>query len=89
MGVFATHDIRCGDVIGEYEGSVTVEDGTYVLWIVDEEDGSEVGVEGHNELRYLNHSPSPNCAFDGTVLSSLRDILAGDELTFHYGDDWA
>jgi SET domain-containing protein len=89
LGVFATRNIKRGDLVGIYEGRETRRNGTYVLWVVDEETGSEVGVEGTGELRYLNHSPSPNCSFDGTELSSLVDITAGEELTFHYGDDWA
>ena len=71
-----------------YEGEETSENGTHVLWVL-QEDGSEVGIDGQNELRFLNHSSKPNCAFYGTELSSLCDIRPGDELTFHYGDDWA
>jgi SET domain-containing protein len=88
LGVFATKRIKRGARIGVYEGKVTKRDGTYVLWVTDEEDGSEVGYLGQNDLRYLNHSSKPNCIFDGTELSSLRNIQPGQELTFHYGDEW-
>lgn len=34
--------------------------------------------------RYLNHACRPNAAFEGLRLVALRDIAAGDELTFDY-----
>lgn len=89
LGVFATKKIRRGARIGDYEGPVAKRNGTYVLWILDEADGSVTGIRGQNDLRYLNHSSRPNCEFDGTKLSSIRDIEPGQELTFHYGEDWA
>ncbi|MDH5676025.1 MAG: SET domain-containing protein [Myxococcales bacterium] len=87
-GLFATRPIKAGAQLGVYEGVETKRNGKYVLWVVDE-DGSEVGISGKNELRFLNHSSEPNCELDGVELSSLRDIEPGEELTLHYGDDWA
>ena len=87
-GLFAARPIKRGDLVGFYEGRETTQNGDHVLW-VQMEDGSELGIEGENELRYLNHSPTPNCEFDGTELLSLCEIEPGEELTFHYGDDWA
>jgi hypothetical protein len=40
-------------------------------------------------LRWLNHSATPNVEFDGAELYSMRPIAAGEELLFHYGDEWA
>ncbi len=44
-----------------------------------------------NPARLLNHSCSPNCEAqhrdDGIVIVALRDIAAGEELTFDYGYD--
>lgn len=87
LGVFAASDIPPGAAIGLYEGDVTDENGTHVLW-VEQDDGSELGIDGRNDLRYLNHSAAPNCEFDGPELYSLISISPGQELTFHYGDDW-
>ncbi|MBI1357058.1 MAG: SET domain-containing protein-lysine N-methyltransferase [Acidobacteria bacterium] len=62
-------------------------DARYVLW-VDDGDGVWRGIDGQNELRYLNHSSQPNAGFDGPELYALRTIRVGDEITFHYGDEW-
>ena len=89
-GVFADHPFRRGDHLGTYDGRPAAGDGTHVLWI---EDGSDHGgwrlIEGTGVLRWLNHSRSPNCEFDGPELYACRDIEAGEELTFDYGEDWA
>lgn len=87
-GVFATAPIREGDVIGRYEGDPTTDDGPHVLW-VETDDGDWEGIDGTGVLRFLNHSRTPNVEFDGPELSALRDIAPGEELLFHYGDEWA
>ena len=87
-GVFAKESIGEGTVIGVYEGLEVERDGIYVLW-VERDDGSFYGIEGRNELRYLNHSSSPNADFDDEELSAVRAIAPGDEITLHYGDAWA
>ena len=87
-GVFAKESIGEGTVIGVYEGPEAERDGAYVLW-VECDDGSFYGIEGRNELRYLNHSSSPNADFDDEELSAVRAIAPGDEITLHYGDAWA
>ena len=42
-----------------------------------------------NKARYINHSCNPNCTIHITTRSiwivALRDIQAGEELTFNYG----
>ncbi|MEE8314302.1 MAG: SET domain-containing protein-lysine N-methyltransferase [Myxococcota bacterium] len=86
-GVFAREPIGEGTVIGVYEGSEVERDGIYVLWI-ERDDGSFYGIEGRNELRYLNHSSNPNADFDDEELSAVRTIAPGDEITLHYGDAW-
>ena len=86
-GAFATRSIRAGERIGEYTGSPSNEDGTYVLW-VEGDDGAYRGIDGDNELRWLNHSSSPNVEFDGPELFALVDIEPGTELCFHYGEEW-
>ena len=87
-GVFARRPIPHDTMIGVYAGAHVEHDGTYVLW-VEEEDGLWRGVDGLNELRFLNHSSKPNSQFNGDILFSTRTIAAGEELTIHYGDDWS
>ncbi len=49
------------------------------------------GAKGRNPARYINHSCAPNCeAFiiRGRIwIYSLREIKAGEELTYNYGFD--
>jgi SET domain-containing protein len=89
-GLFAVRKITKGKVIGTYQGPkvyTDAEDGDHVLWIEDD-DGSVYGVDGKNDLRYVNHSTKANVVFEGEELVALRDIKRGEELTHHYGDDW-
>jgi SET domain-containing protein len=88
-GVFALAEIAEGTFIGEYEGDATDVDGTYVLWIEDDDAGSWRGIDGTGVLRFLNHSRTPNVEFDGPQLHALCDIAAGEELCFDYGADWS
>jgi len=85
-GVFATERILADTYLGDYEGERTVDDGTYVLW-VQYDDGELVGIDGKNELRFLNHASIPNAYFWGHQLYALVDIAEGEEITFDYGED--
>ena len=87
-GVFAKRRIRADALIGVYKGPTTLENDTYVLWVEDD-DGMEVGIDGQNELRYVNHSSKPNAVFMGAELFALREIEPSAEITFDYGDEWA
>ena len=87
-GLFAAVEIEKDEYIGRYRGPRAKRDGRYVLW-VEEEDGELYGVSGRNVLRFLNHSTRPNAEFDGEELYALKRIREGDEITFHYGDEWA
>ena len=86
-GLFAARQIVPDEQIGVYEGTPTHEDGTYVLWVEDEQ-GEPFGIKGRNELRYVNHSSEPNAIFLGDELIALREIPDGEEITFDYGDEW-
>ncbi|MBT5231703.1 MAG: SET domain-containing protein-lysine N-methyltransferase, partial [Methylococcales bacterium] len=70
----------------DYEGPITIENSTYVLWV--DRDGEEIGVRGENDLKYLNHSSTPNAEFDDVKLYTLTTIKPGQEITIHYGADW-
>lgn len=86
-GVFASKPIRKGVHLGEYAGKRTMEDGIHVLWVEDDEVG-QFGIDGKNVLRFLNHSAVPNAEFDGEHLYAIRGIKGGEEITFHYGEEW-
>jgi SET domain-containing protein len=88
QGLFAKEPIACDTLIGVYEGAPAFENDTYVLW-VEYDDGEVVGIDGQNDLRFANHSSMPNAEFWGDHLYAIRDIPAGAEITFDYGEDWA
>lgn len=87
FGCFARKDIAAGGYIGIYEGPEARRDGTYVLWVY-EEDREPVGRSGRNLLRYLNHRKDGNAEFDGFALYAKRDIACGEEITFDYNSDY-
>ena len=87
-GVFARRRLRRGSYIGTFQGRRTQTDGPHVLWVI-LEDGTQSGVVGENELRYLNHSRLANAEFWGADLFAVRNIQPGQEVTLHYGDDWS
>lgn len=87
QGLFASVRIPEGAFLGTYQGPRTRCDGRYVLW-VEEDDGEVVGIEGTNELRFVNHSDEPNAEFRGEELFALRTIEPGEEITHHYGEEW-
>ncbi len=83
-GLFASTFIPSGTLIGVAQGEPTDTDGDHVLWL-DEECGFHVQCE----LRYINHSDSPNAAYyDNLEVCAMRDIQAGEEITHHYGAGW-
>jgi SET domain-containing protein len=86
-GVFARKLLRANTRVGTYDGEHVTENDTYVLW-VEYADGEVVGIDGKNQLKYLNHSKQPNAEFWGDQLMTLRDIRPGEEITIDYGDDW-
>ncbi len=85
-GLFASHKLSGGELIGIYEGETVTEDGMHVLW-VEQDDGQWTGYNGTNALRYMNHSSSPNAEMDGVECYAARPIEAGEEITIDYGWD--
>ncbi len=86
-GLFAACWIPPHTLLGRYEGPTTEEDGDYVLWVKDDE-GEWFGIDGENELRFVNHADDPNANFEGDELWTLRGIARGEEITHHYGDEF-
>jgi len=89
QGVFAKKIIRKGERIGQYLARRTKQDGKYVLWVEYEETREVRGYHGIGRLRFLNHRKNANSEFEGLQLYALRHIQPGEEITFHYGDDWS
>lgn len=82
-GLFARKPIPAGSCIGTVEGEWTGTDGPHVLW-VDENKGFRVRCD----LRFINHSPSPNAVYYDTLeVMALRDIHPGEEITHDYCSD--
>ncbi len=96
LGLFARRSYEQGEFVAEYTGrKITTEEAdklsTRYLFEIDENwtiDGSP----RTNIARYMNHSCTPNCesdVVDGRILiTALRDIEKGDELTFDYGEEY-
>jgi SET domain-containing protein len=91
LGLFARRMLRKGTIIGIYRGVEVApgEDGDHVLWIYDENEEREYGIDGDNETRFVNHSRSSNAHFDGERLIAQRTIRSGEEITHDYGEAWA
>jgi SET domain-containing protein len=87
-GIFARKRLRKDQRIGRFEGEITTRNGTHVLWLIDE-DGTEIGIRGRNELRFLNHGDPPNAEFRDDELHALRNIQPGTELLIDYGQEWS
>ena len=83
-GLFAKTFIPSGTVIGVVQGEPTTTDGDHVLWI-DDENGFHVQCD----LRFINHSDTPNAAYyDDLEVCAVRDIEPGEEITHDYGEGW-
>lgn len=86
-GVFARRRLREGQWIGRFEGDRTAANGTYVLWLIDD-DGSEMGIRGRNALRFLNHGNPANAEFEDAGLYAIRNVQPGAEVLIDYGPEW-
>ena len=92
-GCFAKRSIPKGAFIGTYDGPKAKRDSKFTLWLTTEGEAA-IGRVGKNELKYLNHSASPNAAFEAWDLYATSPISKDAEITFNYdpaGDndgDW-
>ena len=95
-GVFAAQDIKKGTRILQYIGEKISKEETanrlaagnvYIFTFNDRVDID--GKTRKNRARYVNHSCEPNCEAVVTKrtiwIVALRDIQAGEELTYNYG----
>ena len=95
-GLFAKQSIPKGACIIEYTGRPVSkaeqykDEGKYLFWT-----GKNTMINGNvpsNKERYINHSCKANCEADGprdrVFVLALRNIKAGEELTYDYGDEY-
>ena len=93
-GVYATRRIRKGQLVLEYTGpriSAEESEGMYgdneITYLFGLQDGKTV-IDGFGMAAFVNHSCTPNCEtdeIDGRIwIIALRDIRAGEELTYDY-----
>jgi len=96
-GCYTTRPIRKGTLIVEYVGEyLTYEqaddlyddfENTYLFGL----DGGKRIIDGYGVAAFVNHSCKPNCETDqiGSKMwiIALRDIAAGEELTYDDGED--
>ena len=86
-GLFARRRIEREEYIGTYRGRRTQKNGMHVLWIWNAARERWEGIDGANEMRFLNHAARPNAEWWGTELYATRAIAEGEEITFDYGWD--
>src|SRR4051812_39084715 len=98
MGVFARADILAETRILEYVGERVSkkeslrrrQDGNFFVFIVTKKFDIDGAVDW-NPARFINHSCAPNCEArmenERIWIIALRDLSAGEELTFNYGYD--
>src|SRR5262249_37073616 len=98
IGAFAATEIRRGTRIIEYVGELITKAESLqrcaanneYIFALDDARHLDGNVDW-NAARFLNHSCAPNCEAlleDGHIwIVALRDILAGEEITFNYGYD--
>ncbi len=97
-GGFARCNLPAGTRLIEYVGEKITKaeslrqcegDNEYIFTIDDEHDLN--GNVSWNPARFINHSCAPNCEAEWDEariwIVTLRDIAAGEELTFNYGYD--
>jgi SET domain-containing protein len=97
-GVFARADIAEGTRVIEYVGERLDkdeslrrrQDGNFFVFTVTDEFDIDGAVEW-NPARFINHSCAPNCEAqeedEHIWIIAVRDIKAGEELSFNYGYD--
>jgi uncharacterized protein len=96
FGLFTRVPFKAGDFIIEYTGKKipTVHADTLTTKYLFEIDADWTidGAERSNTARYINHACFPNCESDirdgRIMIDAVRDIEAGEELTFDYGEEY-
>ena len=100
-GVFALQDLAEGETLIEYVGEVITwdeaqdrhphdpNDPNHTFYFHVNEDRVIDALHGGNSSRWINHSCNPNCEADEVndriFIKALRNIKAGEELSYDYG----
>lgn len=81
--LFALQSFQPGEVIAEFWAGTIASEPTYLTVQVDVSKHITLQPEF---LQYINHSCDPNVFFDTTLMQlvALRELRAGDEMTFFY-----
>lgn len=93
-GCYTTSKIRKGTFVVEYTGpriskkqADKIYEGRPTTYLFGLRDGREV-IDGHGTAMFINHSCDPNCETDEiddrVWIIAIRDIKAGEELTYDY-----
>jgi SET domain-containing protein len=81
-GLFSTVDIKKG----EYIGSFGLEDAVYTtkfsIWVDDKQ------YKATGMVKYANHSSTPNAEVKFPEMYALKNIKAGEEILWDYGDEF-
>jgi SET domain-containing protein len=85
FGLFSTSIIKKGERIGVFEGVEVKENDEHVLWIYKKK---WIGYKIINDLKYVNHSKTPNSEVHGLTLYALKNIECGHEITIDYGEEF-
>jgi hypothetical protein len=100
-GVFALQDLAEGETLIEYVGEIISwdeaqdrhphdpNDPNHTFYFHVNEDRVIDALHGGNSSRWINHSCNPNCEADEEneriFIKALRNIKAGEELSYDYG----
>ena len=79
-GIFAKIDIPQGTLVLTFTGRSTSRQTRYTVQV----GPSEHINPGARTWKFANHSCDPSCGVKGRSLVALRDISAGEEITFDY-----
>lgn len=93
-GCYTTTNIRKGTFVVEYMGprispekADEIYDGRAMTYLFGLGDGKQI-IDGHGTAMFINHSCDPNCETievdDRVWIVAIRDIKAGEELTYDY-----
>jgi len=83
-GLFASRDIKKGELIGAFKYKSAKKDGPYVLWV-----NEDKGYTVLDDFKYINHNNKANAAYyDDFTVMAIKKIKKGDEITHYYGEDW-
>ena len=93
-GCYTTRSIKKGERVCEYDGPRMTKDvaderyaDRFVTYLFGYGDGNMV-IDGFGAAMFINHSCAPNCETeddnDHIFVSALRNIAAGEELTYEY-----